>query len=224
MSFLRRHLTYANVAATLALFLALGGAAYAATQLPRNSVGTAQLRREAVTAGKIARKTRNQLRGDRGPAGPQGPQGKQGARGPKGATGARGAQGPRGDKGERGEPGTGPAFEVFTATSKATPGQILGQTLGPGAYVITADVTATNNTGEAGIVPIECTLLAGAESSARSATVDEGEQATVSVSITHTFGSAGAATLTCNSPKSLLVDGANMIATQVRSASRVSAG
>jgi hypothetical protein len=221
VDFLRRHLTYANVAATLALFLALGGAAYAATQLPRNSVGTAQLKREAVTAGKIAKKTRAQLRGARGPAGPQGPQGKTGKQGPKGATGARGAQGPRGEKGERGEPGTGPAFEVFTRTSTSTPGQILGQTLGAGAYVITADVTATNNTGTPGTVPVECTLLAGTESSARAVTLAEGDVGTISVSITHTFASAGAATLTCNSPVPLLVDGANMIATQVRSQSRV---
>jgi hypothetical protein len=221
VDFLRRHLTYANVAATLALFLALGGAAYAATQLPRNSVGTAQLRREAVTAGKIARQTRNQLRGNRGPAGPQGPQGKQGAKGPKGATGARGAQGVRGDKGERGEPGTGPAFEVFTAAPKSTSGQILGQTLGAGAYVITADVTATNNTAETESIPIECTLAAGTESAARAVSLAKGDAGTVSVSITHTFASAGAATLTCNSPVPLLVDGANMIATQVRSQSRV---
>jgi hypothetical protein len=217
VDFLRCHLTYANVAATLALFLALGGAAYAATQLPRNSVGTAQLQREAVTAGKIAKKTRNQLRGARGPAGPQGPQGKPG---PKGATGAKGAQGARGEKGERGEPGTGPAFEVFTAAPKTTPGQILGQTLAAGAYVITADVTATN-TAEPESIPIECTLAAGTESAARAVSLANGEVGTVSVSITHTFGSAGAATLTCNSPKPLLVDGANMIATQVRSQSRV---
>ena len=93
MGLLRRHLTYANVAASLALFLALGGAAYAATQLPKNSVGTNQIRKEAVTAGKIAKKTRQQLQGARGPQGPQGPQGKTGKTGPKGATGARGAQG-----------------------------------------------------------------------------------------------------------------------------------
>jgi hypothetical protein len=35
---LRRRLTYANVMATIAVFLALGGAAYAVTQLDRNSV------------------------------------------------------------------------------------------------------------------------------------------------------------------------------------------
>src|SRR5689334_22327087 len=36
----------------LALFFGLGGSAYAAT-LPRNSVGTAQLRRGAVTSTKV---------------------------------------------------------------------------------------------------------------------------------------------------------------------------
>src|ERR1700742_3851140 len=97
MGLLRRHLTYANVAASLALFLALGGAAYAATQLPRNSVGTPQLRNGAVTANKIARKTRRQLQGARGPQGVPGPQGKEGKTGAKGAAGAKGPQGVKGD-------------------------------------------------------------------------------------------------------------------------------
>jgi hypothetical protein len=39
----RDRLTYANVVSTLCLFLLLGGEAYAATQLPKNSVGTKQL-------------------------------------------------------------------------------------------------------------------------------------------------------------------------------------
>ena len=45
--------TYADVMATIALFLALGGGAYAATALPRNSVGTKQLKNRAVTGAKI---------------------------------------------------------------------------------------------------------------------------------------------------------------------------
>lgn len=53
MQRLRSKLTYANVVATLALFVALGGASYAATQLPKNSVGAKQLRKNAVTAAKI---------------------------------------------------------------------------------------------------------------------------------------------------------------------------
>ncbi|MGO9762455.1 MAG: hypothetical protein ACLP1Q_14460 [Solirubrobacteraceae bacterium] len=46
---------YANVTSTIALFVALGGASYAAITLPRDSVGSAQIRAHAVTAGKIAR-------------------------------------------------------------------------------------------------------------------------------------------------------------------------
>jgi hypothetical protein len=48
----RQRLTYSNVIATMALFLALGGVAVAAG-LPRNSVGANQLKRGAVTAAKI---------------------------------------------------------------------------------------------------------------------------------------------------------------------------
>jgi hypothetical protein len=46
-------LSYANITATLALFIALGGGAYAATQLPRNSVGSSQIRTNAVGASEI---------------------------------------------------------------------------------------------------------------------------------------------------------------------------
>jgi hypothetical protein len=48
----RQRLTYSNVIATMALFLALGGVAVAAG-LPKNSVGPKQLKRGAVTAAKI---------------------------------------------------------------------------------------------------------------------------------------------------------------------------
>jgi hypothetical protein len=48
-------LTFANVIACIALFVALGGASYAAIQVPKNSVGTKQLKRNAVTASKIRR-------------------------------------------------------------------------------------------------------------------------------------------------------------------------
>lgn len=52
-SILRPRLTYANVTASLALFLALGGGAYAAVTLPANSVGSRQLRTGAVQRAKI---------------------------------------------------------------------------------------------------------------------------------------------------------------------------
>jgi hypothetical protein len=49
----RPRLTYANVTATLALFIALGGSGYAALKLPKNSVGPRQLKRHAVTTSKL---------------------------------------------------------------------------------------------------------------------------------------------------------------------------
>ena len=48
----RQRLSYSNVIATIALFIALGGVAVAAG-LPKNSVGPKQLKRGAVTAAKI---------------------------------------------------------------------------------------------------------------------------------------------------------------------------
>lgn len=53
MTGLRGRLTYANVMATIAVFIALGGSAYAAAQLKKNSVGTKQLKNNAVTGAKV---------------------------------------------------------------------------------------------------------------------------------------------------------------------------
>lgn len=50
---IRARLTLANVVAFLALFVALGGAGYAATKLPKNSVGSPQIKSNAVTAAKL---------------------------------------------------------------------------------------------------------------------------------------------------------------------------
>jgi hypothetical protein len=49
----RRHLSFANVTAALALFVALGGTGYAAIRIPAKSVGNAQLQTNAVSASKI---------------------------------------------------------------------------------------------------------------------------------------------------------------------------
>jgi hypothetical protein len=93
--------------AYLALFVALGGTAYAAS-LPANSVGTKQLKTNAVTAAKIKADAITTgkvedatlqaqdfasgvlLRGERGPAGDTGPPGRTGDRGLTGETGLTG--------------------------------------------------------------------------------------------------------------------------------------
>jgi hypothetical protein len=89
----RCHVTYANVTATLALFLSLAGGAYAATQLAANSVGTRQLRAGAVTPLKMSKALRRSLAAKRGPAGAKGAAGTPGATGLTGATGLQGAAG-----------------------------------------------------------------------------------------------------------------------------------
>jgi len=54
---LPRHVTYANVMATVEVFIALGGAAFAATFLPPGSVGRAQLQANAVNSAKVANRS-----------------------------------------------------------------------------------------------------------------------------------------------------------------------
>src|SRR5881397_735315 len=82
---MRARLSYANVMATLAVFIALGGSSYAALKLPRNSVGATQIRAGAVRSSEVKNGalhsadlsvgTRRALRGAAGPAGAQGPAG-----------------------------------------------------------------------------------------------------------------------------------------------------
>jgi hypothetical protein len=81
----------------LALFLAMSGTAYAAT-LPRNSVGTAQLKANAVTSAKVKNGTLRRSDFARGQLPPSlaGPKGATGAAGQPGGPGAPGAQGPPG--------------------------------------------------------------------------------------------------------------------------------
>jgi hypothetical protein len=56
MKFLRKRLTYANVMSSIAVFLVVaGGTAFAASQLGKESVGTKQLKKEAVSLAKIRR-------------------------------------------------------------------------------------------------------------------------------------------------------------------------
>ncbi len=85
----------ALVVACLALAISLSGAAYAvSTALPRNSVGTVQLKNNAVNSAKVRNASLRAADFVRGqiPAGPQGPAGRQGPPGPQGPPGASGLQ------------------------------------------------------------------------------------------------------------------------------------
>jgi hypothetical protein len=87
--------TFANVMSSLALFVALGGASYAAVSLPKNSVGAKQIRAGAVDNSKI--KAGSLMRTAFGAG--QLPAGATGPPGAKGDTGAQGLQGVEGSAG-----------------------------------------------------------------------------------------------------------------------------
>jgi Collagen triple helix repeat (20 copies) len=94
MQRLRGKLTYANVVATLALFLVLaGGTAVAASQLAKNSVGSKQIKKAAVTPAKLSTAAKATLTGTTGPKGATGPQGPQGDPGTRGEAGVKGEPG-----------------------------------------------------------------------------------------------------------------------------------
>ncbi len=133
---LRPRLTYANVIATLALFLALGGAtAYAASALGKNSVGSKQLKKNAVTGAKVkdgslmaADFKAGQLpAGERGSVGERGPQGAPGAPGATSVVTRYGYEGKpkQGESGQSfasclsGETVTGGGFEIFGEPEEA---------------------------------------------------------------------------------------------------------
>jgi hypothetical protein len=113
-----------NAVALTALFVALGGTSYAAVKLPAGSVGSRELKKEAVTLPKIAPAARRELQGA---AGPKGDAGLGGATGPAGAPGDTGPAGPAGDRGPAGAEGpagkngaTGPAGPTGPAGAPAT--------------------------------------------------------------------------------------------------------
>ena len=102
------------VVACIALVVALGGASYAAVAIPKNSIGTTQLRKKAVTGSRLAAnavtgqavkngtlmaadfKPGEVPAGAPGVQGPAGPKGDAGPAGPKGDAGAAGAAGAAG--------------------------------------------------------------------------------------------------------------------------------
>ncbi|HEU4735872.1 MAG TPA: hypothetical protein VFS48_02440 [Solirubrobacterales bacterium] len=99
---MRPKLTYANVVASLALFVALGGTSYAVNELGKNSVKSANIGKEQVKGSDIAKNAvtspkvkdfsllANDFKPGQLPAGPTGEKGEKGATGPKGPQGAPG--------------------------------------------------------------------------------------------------------------------------------------
>lgn len=135
-------LTYANVMATVAVFLALGGTSYAALTITGKNVKDASLTGADVRDGSIAAKdlavSARARAGAAGPAGPQGPAGQRGDAGRAGADGAAGPQGAKGDRGPAGE--RGPVGPTASAAASIESFRELDDSL---AAVATEDITLT---------------------------------------------------------------------------------
>jgi hypothetical protein len=124
-------LSYSNVVATVAIFVALGGSSYAAItitgkQIKDSTVASADVRNNSVRGKDIRRGTVRSSdvrdssllakdfmpgqmqpgpRGEPGTAGPAGPAGPQGPTGPQGPAGPQGPDGPQGPAGAAGVSG-----------------------------------------------------------------------------------------------------------------------
>ena len=106
---LRSRITSAHVIALIALFVAIGGTGYAAVKLPRNSVGSKQIKTGGVRSSEVRNgslRARDFRDGDL-PAGDQGPQGLQGL------PGIQGLQGEKGEKGDKGDKGDSPGLQLI---------------------------------------------------------------------------------------------------------------
>jgi hypothetical protein len=95
MNRLRAKLTYANVMVTILAFAVLaGGTAFAnEALLPKNSVGSRQVKAGAITPAKLSAASKLTFTGAKGATGDPGPQGPQGDRGPEGPPGLPGLAG-----------------------------------------------------------------------------------------------------------------------------------
>jgi Collagen triple helix repeat (20 copies) len=146
MQGLGSRLSYANVTSTVAVFLALGGGAYAAaTAIPgpggvihgcyKKKGGALRL----VPAGRRCARNENPIAfNQKGPTGPTGRSvhGSKGATGAVGPKGPRGETGPKGEIGPRGEPGpAGITASSFARSVAQGPGRTFLASLGNGVTV-----------------------------------------------------------------------------------------
>lgn len=137
----------ATVVACLALAISLGGTGYAAIRLAPNSVGTAQLKDNAVISSKVANFSLKKADFAPGqlPRGPVGPRGPAGAVGPAGAAGAAGPAGPAGPTGPTGAAGPTAKWALVRSDGgiQAQSGGITLTAHSTGIYILNAGSAVT---------------------------------------------------------------------------------
>jgi hypothetical protein len=143
-----KYFTPSMAVALIALFIALSAGAYAATQLPKNSVGATQIKAGAVTAAKVRDRSLKAADFAKGQL-PAGPAGAPGAPGAAGAAGPAGPAGPRGADGA----GTPSPFAVVRANGTLDRGShVVSVSRGvAGLYVVKTDRDITQCAFVAGI-------------------------------------------------------------------------
>lgn len=208
-----RRLSPALVIACIALLVALGGTSYATVlNVPRNSVGTPQLKRNAVKPAKLAPnavRTAHVLNGsllaaDFKPG--QIP------------------QGPKGDKGDKGEKGDNGISRVFTNRTggptqalTATSAPILSLQLQAGRYLIIGKVWVSGSQSNftaictTGVGPTGDAALAAAYGGAAGVAVSD----TITMQTVVDLSAAGTATISCWTPRSANWGEASLSALQV---------
>ncbi len=182
---LGRSLSYANVMATVAVFLALGGGAFAATSGLMAKDGTihgcVSTRSHVLTVLKPGKRCGRghvalafNAKGVPGAAGPAG------ATGPAGPTGPTGAQGPKGNAGDSGRPGTNGtngtngknAESLFVSTLEAgtivnSSGSVSVSHNAAGSYIVTFPQDVSKCVPEVSIGNTSGNTLPGALAAAR---------------------------------------------------------
>jgi len=209
---MRRHLTYANVVATLALVFAMTGGALAAKHYLINSTS------------QINPKVLKKLHGAKGRTGATGARGAQGLPGASGGPGAEGKQGPLGPSNAY------TALNTSFVETKFPENVTLASVNVPaGSYVVTGKVLAINETTARQLASCEV-VTNGNEEDSSSATVEPiggtsfNGRATITLLEGVTLAAPGTVQVDCgtsNASEKMKLTEAQLSAVQVGALSRV---
>jgi hypothetical protein len=210
----------ALVVACIALVVALGGTTYAAISLPARSVGTPQLKPDAVTSIKVKNGSLKLADFADGQL-PQGARGAQGSSGRKGDAGPAGPAGATGATGATGAPGPTAAYydsNDLTVTVLAGPDTRVA-TLAipqPGKYVIWSKVWLTRpSAGQA--TTGACFLRTDGVEDVTLWSAPQALPASAVNILAHDYATAGTINLYCNASGASMANNAKIVAMPVGS-------